>query len=187
MEEKLTKGQRSYVNMIVFSIIFLVTAIVLFIIFFLKGEITVSGNWPEKEKTVSTTCVSEILSYPFFEMNEANSRDMNIKVVASGDKITTIGLVYKLYYSDDTTKMQSRDRNHYAMNMAFNSDDMEADSLGAHYSLLADNFKFSLFADGQNINDTTAKYFMLDKIEDEKYTDVVDVYKTKGFKCTSSD
>ena len=188
-ESSSKKKQKRRGYELIVGILLFVLAIVLIIIFFVKGQVTVTGDFPDNEKTVSATCTSSTIGYPFFANNEAAKKDMSIKIVANEDKVDTLSLLYYLYYGSEDAITSSRDVNHYAVNKAFEEAGLEADALGANYSRLADSFKFTLFAKAPDLNSTTVKFFLLDgiKIEDGiKYSTTKSMYKALGFKCTEN-
>lgn len=189
MGKKFNKNHAKALAFSILGAVLVVVAIVLLILFFTRGETTTSGDFPDDEPTISTTCTSKIVNYPFFTTEGAKKKEMDIKVVANKDKIGTISLVYKLYFDSEDERKANRDRNHYDMNMRFSEDKMEADSLGATYSMLSDSFKFTLFADASDLNNTTMKYFMLEDLKNNggyPYASVKKTYQSKGFNCTEN-
>lgn len=189
-EKKIAEKQKQSNNMALAGLALIVVAIVLLILFFVNGQTSVTGKFPDPETIVSTTCTSETISYPFFSLNDATKRDLNIKVVSSEEKIDTISLAYRLYYDSEAAITNSRDVNHFAMNKAFEAADMEADSLGATYSRLSDNFRFNLFTKAAKLDDRTKKFFLLDDVDSEdgfEYEEVQRAYEKLGFKCITED
>jgi len=167
-----------------------VVAVVMMIIFFINGKTDVGGGFPDPETTISTTCTSGVINYPFFSMNEAAKKEMNIKVISNDNVVDTVSLSYRLYYDSEAAIINSRDVNHFAVNKAFEAVDMEADSLGATYSKLVDNFRFNLFAKAVKINDVTKKFFLLDDIEYKdglNYDEVKRAYEKIGFECVTDE
>lgn len=170
-----------------FGVILVLVAIVLLIVFLIKGQTTVTGGFPENESVVSLTCGSTTIKYPLFVENSKPTKTLlEIKVISNKDKIDTIGLNYQLYYNTEEAIRESRDWNHFEMNKSFDEAGLEPDALGAMYSKLDDNFKFSLFAKADELNEKTAKYFMLDEKSDFKYNTAMKAYKAKGFICSEN-
>ena len=186
MKEK----QKQSNNLALAGLALIVVAIVLLILFFVNGQTSVTGEYPDPETTISTTCTSGTINYPFFSLNEAVKKELNIKIVSSGDKISTVSLAYRLYYNSEEAIINSRDVNHFAVNKAFEMVNMEADSLGATYSKLTDNFRFNLFAQAVKLNDTTKKFFLLDDVEDKdgfSYEEAKKAYIKLGFECVTDE
>ena len=189
-ENKPTKKYSQSTNMMLVGLALLVVAIVLLILFFINGKTDVGGGFPDPEKTISTTCTSERINYPYFSMDGSEKKELNIKIISADDKIDTISLVYRLYYNSEAAITESRDVNHFAMNKAFEAVDMEPDSLGATYSRLSDNFRFNLFAKAVKLDDKTKKFFMLDNLESEdgfSYREVQKIYIEQGFECITDE
>ena len=191
-EAKPTKKQRQSNKMTVIGIVLIAVAVVLFLAFQLNGQMKTTGGFPDSETSVSSTCQSITAEYPFFGKNSADKRDMTIKIIANDEKVDTISLIYKLYYSEEDLIRESRDVNHFEVNRAFSRDGMEADSLGASYAKMGDYFKFTLFAKAVNLNDVTKRYFLLDGLDSNSdgsfnYNKVVKAYELQGFNCVSND
>lgn len=134
----------------------------------------------------SITCETKDFSYPFFTYDEAKGRNLRIIAAYDDEKLESISLQYFLYYDDSATIVGSEAHNHAAMNIAFGSDGMEADSLGASYAILNDKLKFSLYAMSDNITETAQKYFLLDGASDLKIETIQDKYAKLGIECVSN-
>lgn len=183
--EKDSSGKKRKIDIkLLFGLFLVLVAVVLLVLFLTQGETTVTGGFPNNEKSVSMTCGSTAIKYPFFIEDNPTRKVLEVKIVASGDRVDKIGLVYQLYFNSENAIKESRDRNHYEMNRLFGEDKLEADALGAMYSKMSDSFKFSLFAESEELDKTTAKYFMLDDTSDIKYSTLKKYYQTKGFTCT---
>ena len=177
-------------NIMIAGLALVVIAVVLLILFFINGETSISGKFPDPDDMISTTCRSGTIAYPYFKIDGSDRKELDIKIVSDNEKVDTISLVYRLYYSSEAAIIESRDVNHFAMNKAFEVVDMEADSLGATYSKLTDNFRFNLFAKAIKINDITKKFFLLDDVGREGGLDYEEVRKTyieQGFECRTDD
>ena len=189
-KDELIKKHGQSNNMMIAGLGLVVVAVVLLIIFFINGKTDVDGGFPDPETTISTTCTSGVINYPFFSMNEAAKKEMDIKVISNDNVVDTVSLSYRLYYDSEAAIINSRDVNHFAVNKAFEAVDMEADSLGATYSKLVDNFRFNLFAKAVKINDITKKFFLLDDIEYKdglNYDEVKRAYEKIGFECVTDE
>lgn len=173
----------------IIGIFLILVALVLIVVFLMEGETIVTGGFPDQESAVSTTCASTSIEYPIFTLNDAARKKLEIKVVANGDKVSTIGLVNQLYYSSEEAIRNSEAVNHFAMNKSFEDDGMKPDDLGATYMKLSDNLKMSLFAQGVDLDQTSLKYFLLNDVEmkDElKYGAVKKAYQSLGFSCVEN-
>ena len=184
MEKGSSEKKRKIDIKSLFGLFLVLIAVVLIILFLTQGETTVTGGFPNNNQEVSLTCGSTAIKYPLFVEDNSNRRVLEIKVVADGEKVDKIGLVYQLYFNNENSIKESRDRNHYEMNRLFGEDNLEADALGAMYSKMSDSFKFSLFAESAELNKITAKYFMLSDTSDIRYSTLKKYYQAQGFTCT---
>ncbi len=186
--EEVSKKKKKVNYEILIGLLLLIAAAVFIIIFLVNGQTKVTGEFPEDEFMISTSCEADNVVYPFFKNNSSKEK-ASIKIVSNDKKIDTLSLVYYLYYDTEDEITKSRDENHYAMNVSFDQAGLEPDALGANYSRLADSFKFSLFAKANILNSKTAKFFLLDGIDGNdglKYDTAVSMYKSQGFKCTEN-
>lgn len=162
-------------------------AIVLGIIFWLKGETKTYGEFPNPESASSLNCSAIGISYPFFEYDNSSKRTTEINATFSGDELDKISLEYILTYESSESIVESEGINHGAMNRKFSAEGLGTDAFEATYGRLNDGLKYSIWAKSNTIykNDAAAKYFLLENIENKPYlkTAVKNAYKQKGFKC----
>lgn len=161
----------------------LIIAIILTLLSMLYGNTTIVEGGDIKT-TQSLTCESDQVVYPFFENDKANKRLLKISVIMHDDKVDTISLVYKLYYDDNRMIDGFTTSLHSAITESFGADGLEADALGATYSVLSDAAQMLLYAEARNINEVTNKYFLLENVKDVYEKDnVLKAYGAKGLKC----
>lgn len=172
--------------LILIGVILILIAGILLLCFLLKGEVTTSGNWPEPETTESLSCEIIGLDYPFFEFNNSTKETTEINAVFKDDELDTISLVQKLFYDNVDSITKSEAINHASMNLSFADSNLDADAFKANYAKLSDNLKMSLFAERKELNNLSAKYFLLDEAHGQYDRPVVEtLYTTKGFSCTT--
>lgn len=185
--EKESKQRKMTTNMFIISLTLTLIAIVLFIVFNLKGEEKTSGDFVDIESAVSVTCEAEGVDYPLFDSSGATEKRITTKMVADGATIHDISLVNELYFGSEEAVIESRDRNHFSLNKSFEIDVLEPDEYDAMYSTFDDHYKVSLFASSGDINNKALKYFMLDELDKSddgySYSDAIDIYEKYGFKC----
>ncbi len=163
----------------------LLTAAVLFVLFFLRGETTVTKKVEEAKKSATLTCEADGLVYPFFEYDESIKKTLKVNVVFKGNGLDTIALIYKLYYNDTKKITDSENLNRVAMSKNFDNDGLEFGALGSQYSKAKDLLQFSLYASGDQINNVSVKYFMSSGAEEgvDLLGSMRREYESKGLKC----
>ena len=154
--------------------------------FFMKGETTITGNWPEPELSQSMSCESNNFAYPFFTYDKSTKKSTRINIIFNNDNLYSIALIYNLYLNDAEIISSSEAANHAAMNISFGNNGLEAESLGMDFARLQDSLKMSLYAKSSDINSASAKYFLLDDNDSKAYNVelVKKSYENKGFVCT---
>lgn len=164
-----------------------IVAVVLLLAFFLRGQTTVSGENPDVKSTISLNCVSDDYKYDFFPYDNSDNKNLKIDIIFENEKVSSASLVYMLYYQNAENITESDAENHASMNINFSKDGLEADALNANFSKLSDGLKMSLYANIEDINDVTSKYFLLDYF-DKGYTikNIQRIYESKGLICKSN-
>lgn len=164
-----------------------IVAVVLLLAFFLRGQTTVSGENPDVKSTISLNCVSDDYKYDFFPYDNSDNKNLKIDIIFENEKVSSASLVYMLYYQNVESITESDAENHASMNINFSKDGLEADALNANFSKLSDGLKMSLYANIEDINDVTSKYFLLDYF-DKGYTikNIQRIYESKGLICKSN-
>lgn len=161
-------------------------AIVLIIVFALKGETKVSGNYPSPEKSSSLHCEAVGYSYPFFIYDNSRKRTIDINAIFEDNKLSMISLAYTLTYDDADKIKESEAINHAEMNKRFAEDELGHDLFESTYGVLSDGVKYTISAKPDDIKDEkAAKYFLLDGSSKGSYTmdSMEKTYRQKGLKC----
>lgn len=186
---KKTKKSNKMSWMVTIGLSLMLTAVVLLVCFFLQGETKVT----ESQKTVETsqTLICEVSNqiYPIFSYDNAREKDLKINVKLADDKLNSISLIYTLYYDNTKGLTDSENLNRAAIGKSFGEDGLAHDALGASFSKGSDLLQFSLYATANEITNTTAKYFALDKlIGQNEYTKstLQKTYTNKGLRCTTN-
>lgn len=170
---------------LVCGIILIIVSIISLVLFFLEGETAIDNGSEDIVKSESLSCINEGTSYPFFTYDETVQKNAKVNAIFQGDKLDSLSLIYVLSY-DDTKKVNSSiNINQTTMNKLFVEDGLAFDSLGLYFSKTSNNgVQFGLFTRADEINDISAKYFLLDT--DEKRLareELMQNYISKGFNC----
>ena len=162
-------------------------AIVLIVWFFMHGEEVTTGDWTAKEVARALTCEANNKEYPFFAYD--NSIKTNTKIEAifnNDDELETISLRQTMYYADSNDIKVSENHNRAAMNQSFGENGLGVDTLNATFTSSSDSLKMTLFAKNSTINNKSAEYFFLNKLDGKGNYTVSMLqknYTNKGFSC----
>ena len=157
------------------GILLIVASVVLIIWFFLKGEVTVTGSYPKPETSDSITCIGADIPYPYFRTDGVSKTIINVTGVFEDDKLSTISLIYSIYYSNPNDVNRNIAVNQANINLA-----TQADGLGSNIF----NIHFSEFSD--HIDARSSKYLMLNSaLEHDTYSKslVEKIYTKQGLDC----
>ena len=168
--------------------VLLLVAVVLILWFLMRGQTTTTGDWQEDERAEFLNCEAEGVSYPIFAYDGSDRKILKINAVFNNDKLSTISLDYKLYYSGPNEVSASEARNHAAMNLSSQEAGLGPDIFNAHYTQFSDALEMILYAKASEITNVSSRYLMLDWIGNNKYTkvDVQENYTSKGLNCVAN-
>ena len=185
MEEKKIKkkfGNRS--TFILIGMGFVVLAAALVIMFLLNGNVTVDNAPGDAIMTKSLVCESTQTAYPFASYDNSDNKNMRINVIFVNENVDRISLIYKLYYDDEEAIRTSETMNHANINTSFAADGLDVDSFGATYASLDDMMQMTFTASGREINEISAKYFLLeDSAKRYDRESMAKLYNSKGLDC----
>lgn len=148
----------------------------------LNGKTKSYGNHPDNLQLETIRCVSDDYNYPFFTYDNTIRHDTEINVVFNNEAISSISLVYKLYYENINFAQTSNAFNHAAMNKEFSKEGLQADALNANYNVSDDVMRMSIYANKNTYNDQSKKYFLINGDPKDK-TEYIDNYTQIGFTC----
>lgn len=174
-------------RLIITGLILVLIAIILAIIFFLRGKTKVTGEWSGTKSTETVTCESNEVIYPIYTYNNANNRLLKVIATFADGILDNISLTYQLKYGDLVLAEKSDAKNQAAMNFSFGDDGFGPYAFDAKYSNINGVFQMTLYAESENLNDEALKYFLLDNLKDtQSYTQdsVTKAYINKGLNCT---
>lgn len=172
--------------LIVASLFLILLAIVITIVFLLKGSMVKTGEWNRMRTTETVTCESSKITYPIYKYDNTDNRLLKIITTFANNNLDKISLRYQLKYDDATLARKSDAENQAAMNHSFNDNGLEPYAFYAKYSNINNVFQMTLYAKSEDLNKDTLKYFMLDALKNTNdYTkdSVVEAYTNKGLDC----
>lgn len=137
----------------------ILTAVALLVWFFLNGQTKVTGEPTGVTQNSSLTCKVSDVNYPIFTVDDASSKETEVKVLFNGDKMKSVSLTQTMYYNSLDEAKKSEAHNHAAMNVAFGNAGLAADAFEAHYTTQEDKMVMTLYAEAEEYNEVAAKYF----------------------------
>lgn len=181
------KKQNLTVILVIVGIALVCTAVVCLLLFLMQGETTITENDDGEQTAEKIICKSQEVSYPLFDYDNSDSKSMEVTATFRDDKLDSISLIYRLYYSDAKQIESSESINHAALNISSQGAGLGPDAYNAKYSKLKDSLQLSLYAEKDDINNKALPYFMLTKINVAPYTQdkVAKAYANQGFDCES--
>ena len=161
------------------------TFIVCFLVFVLlsPSNINITNSNDVYIKSDSLTCEKEGIRYPLLA-NNLRSGTAKINATFNTNSLNTISMIYQVKYDDNAQVEYDETQSRIAMNKNFNDDNLGIGALGIVFSAFDEMLQLSLQADIKDINDVTAKYFLLDgssSIYDRE--SAMEFYIDKGFDC----
>ena len=166
------------------SIVLVCVSVVSILLFLMHGETTVTGVYDGAEVQYDLVCESGITAYPLFNYDNSYKKSLKINAIFKSNKISSISLIYKLFYDNQADIDKSESINHAALNLLSQGEGLGPDVYDAKFSKLTDGLQLSLYASGNNITEKALKYFMLSDLT-APYTQekTARVYANKGLDC----
>ena len=160
----------------------------LLLVFFLNGNVTFERNNSKIEKTTTLECKAEGFWYPLFVYDNSSHRSIDLNLVFNGDGISTMSILYALEYDNKNQAIKSEAENHAKMNAHYSDDGLNPDAFSSLYTIIDNNFTFSIYADEGNINRVAYKYFLLSDYDGAlgDMEKINNYYTDKGLNCVTS-
>lgn len=188
---KESKTQKRKTNWLIpAGIVLMAISITSIVWLFMRGQTVINNDHKNFTTTEDISCIGNGFLYPIFDFDEAYDKQLQINAIFDNNELYSISLVYRMTYDSDSKAERSEALNHAAMNNDFGINGLYADSYNASYSRINNNFQMNLYANGNMINDTAMRYFMLDNLSnnsDRTQAKVIQAYSDKGLKCTSKE
>jgi len=188
MEEKKKKKKSKTDWLGSIGLTLILTAAALMVWFFLKGETVVTGEYEGGERSTSVSCKAEGINYPIFTFDESTGKTTETTVLFSDGEMKSISLIETLNYPDIEASRMSESHNHAAMNISFGAAGLNADAFNANYSPQKDKMLMTLYADADEFNEVSAKYFMANGLNKKSTLDeFAKKYAAQGFNCVKTE
>lgn len=184
--EKLKKDGHDKNNYVLFIGLALITiSMILFLLFFLKGQTKVSGAFPADVLSEALQCTSDKSIYPYFETGEELGIKNTVNAIFSNNRMSSISLISYYSYNDKDKANASYNTSHAKLNTAFNSAGFEADAFNASFANLGTDVKMSLYATYGDLSPKAGTFFMLQDYDMREISidTLSKAYEQNGFTC----
>lgn len=171
-------------KLMIIGTLLVTSSIILVVYFFLKGSITIAGNYPADVSSQSLKCTMKNPSYELYDTYGASLSDITVNMNFGNRVLESISLIYKLYFSSPELASRASVLLHSDMNESFGKNGYKADSFSAAYSPINNVLQMSLYHKGP-IEASGQKYFILNYglTDEESY---LQNYTEKGFSCINN-
>ena len=186
MKKMASKRIPTSIWILIFVLFFGVSAIIVLLLQ-TNGHTNISNSSAEVKNTQSISCDSVKVSYPFFEYDNSKRKELIINIITKDSELESISLRYILYYDTAKQAIDSENINHVAISKNFVDDSLEYDSFRSKYSRANDSLQYSIYADKDEINTVSSKYFLLDGLPINKLTEknLTENFNKKGLDCVT--
>lgn len=188
LEKRRHNNTTSYFAVI--GIILILIAGMFLLWFFLRGEVRVSGGYPDDEISRSILCKIENLEYPFGDLTGyARPKDSSIDVNAifNNEQIKTVSLVYKMNFANSENVAGIKSGLSFSVKKNMSLDGLDSSKLGVDFISYDDVVRMNMYANVEELEDADArKYFLIDEapLNEKSY---VENYEKQGFRCIEND
>lgn len=173
---------------LIFLLGFLALAI-LIIVWLLKGKMMSTNEKIPNVKNTALSCSSDSFVYPLFRYDNAESRNLEVKMIFSEDELKSISLEYTLFYNSAEAIKASEAHNHAEMNFNFGRSGLNPDHYDAKYTILSDSMRMNLYSVANRLDEAAKPYFLIngDGTFPTRKTELKKNYEAKGFSCKTTE
>lgn len=177
-------SNKNRVGLTIVGIILIIASVILFVFFFLRGQTTITGQNGEIITRESLTCEAKNPEYQFLSYDNTDNKIAKIIVLFDNHKFDSISFMYTLYYNDTESIRTSKTINSAQLNVFYGKDGLPANSFTKTFSSDDEKVTMSLYANADDFNSVTSKYFMADGLDDKSNLDIfVKKFNEQGFDC----
>lgn len=184
MNNNQEKKDRSYSRLIKIGIVLIIVAIIIVVLSQMIGRTIITKKEGEKKEMHSIACVAENLSYPFFTYDNSEKTELKINATFEDDALSSISLVYILTYKDKDGAIASELKNHIDFEVMIQKEGLRNTTLHSDHKVLDNLYQLTIYNSRNELNETIAKYYLLDSLQgDYTQIDVGDALTKNGFNC----
>lgn len=179
-ESRNKKLNKSWWSLIAFIVVLILMIVVLWVL--AKGNTITIGDWSGEFNPESLTCNGKNIDYPFYTSDASTSNSIEIKALFEKDKIATISLILKANYENANNAKKYSDAHEGDINISYSKNSLKPYSFNATFTSYDKTNQMTLYAENNNLNNTTVKYFLLNNLP-KNTTEYEKAYVNAGFDC----
>ena len=166
--------------------------LILIIIWLLRGKTTISGQFPANVRNESLTCDSADIIYPEVDSVNSDNKEFKISMVFNGaDSLSSASIKYTLHHDSNGEAHSAAAIAHAQFNIGLQELGFDSGKFNNKFSEIGSDLVVTLNATSKTeINETTARYFLLLPTGDGVYPKTLpeyrDNYEMQGFSCVST-
>lgn len=169
------------------GIALVVIAIVLLFVFLLHGEKNVSIESDNDSNSSLLSCYKDNANYAFLNTNNTLSKKARVDIIFNNDSAKTFSLKYDMQFSSIDLVSSSDANNRFIIGEYFARDGLAFDALGISFSNYDKNLLFILFANRNEINSISKKYFYMKNLaENSTAKQYEEYFINQDFECVLS-
>lgn len=191
-KKKSKKSNKTKRTVLVVIISVLATAILILLFnLLLGGKTTVTGEKTANKKSTSLVCVSSSAEHPKITKTENSSKkELKLTLTFYDDELSSLGEIYTINYPNSGGVTGGESMIHAELNTNIADSGLKADIISTKYNQYDDALIVNLYMKGENLNDKTAPYFLINtnntnggQLTNWTIEDYARNYKAQGFSC----
>jgi len=188
--EKLKKKNHKGLKLAIFLLF--IVAIVIVVLWLLRGKTTISGQYPANVRNESLICESNSITYE--KVNNVNSDNKELKISMVFNDVNTLSsasLKYILHFASSQEVHDADAISHAQFNIALQNLGYDSSKFNNKFSEIDNDLVITLnLSSSKSLDDTIRSYFLVEYTKDGKLPETLSEYQknyeSQGFSCTST-
>lgn len=189
-KEKPEKKSHKGLKLAIF--LFFIAAIVIVVLWLLRGKTTISGQFPANARSESLECVSSNIVYE--KVNHINSDDKELKISAvfnGTESLSSISLKYTLNYASREEVVAAESRSHAQFGLALQDLGYTIEKFNNKFTMLDNSLVITLVINSRSeIDEVTRSYFLINEGANGSVPTTLAEYRVnyekQGFSCNAT-
>ncbi len=168
-------------TMKILGIILGTIAVVLIVLFLVKGQTIVSGNFPEDEVDESMLCTRQNSGYFVFNDTRIIGDNTKLTLIFNNSKLRTASLTYSATTENEIVAQNIEAVMTAELNTSYGTE-FGYNGLGANITSNDNIARLTIMATPSEMKENGKKYFLIDNISDNK-DEYYNALTERGFNC----
>ena len=156
-------------------------AFIFVIAFFIRGQVTIDGDFPENQVSESLSCERQDTGYFLFNDTRILEDATNLTLIFDKQNLRLASLIYTAFTENATTAQNVEAAIMSELNTNFGTE-FGFNGLGANFTSSENKIRMSLTATTSEMGSNGKKYFLIDGIQDQKDKYYEELTR-RGFNC----